>query len=68
MEPVFTEIDERWIAEWVTFGMLELERYLGKHRSFEDYCIRRGRSVPEAMRAPRFANSGSLNAKNSLNS
>ena len=36
--------DERWMAEWVTFGIRELESYLGKHRCFEEYYSRRSRS------------------------
>jgi len=48
MEPIITDIDERWMTEWVTFGMRELERYLGKHRCFEEYYSRRsrGRTAP----------------------
>jgi hypothetical protein len=44
MEPIITDIDERWMTEWVTFGMRELERYLGNHRSFEEYYSRRSQS------------------------
>lgn len=44
MEPIITDIDERWMAEWVTFGIRELESYLGKHRCFEEYYSRRSRS------------------------
>lgn len=31
-------IDERWMADWVSMGIRELERYLGKHARFEVYC------------------------------
>ena len=44
MEPIIADIDERWMAEWVTFGIRELESYLGKHRCFEEYYSRRSRS------------------------
>jgi hypothetical protein len=50
MDPIITDIDERWMAEWVTFGMRELESYLGKHRCFEEYYSRRKRSLgPPAL-------------------
>jgi hypothetical protein len=45
MDAIITDIDERWMAEWVTFGMRELERYLGKHRCFEEYYSRRSQSL-----------------------
>ncbi|MDX6494551.1 MAG: hypothetical protein QOE17_537 [Gaiellales bacterium] len=48
MDPIITDIDERWMAEWVTFGMRELECYLAKHRCFEEYYSRRKRSLAAA--------------------
>ncbi len=36
-------IDERWLSEWVEFGMRELADYLGKHRRFDEYCASRSR-------------------------
>jgi hypothetical protein len=44
MQTIITDIDERWMAEWVTFGLLEFERYLDKYQCFEDYYSRRGRT------------------------
>jgi hypothetical protein len=50
-QQIITDIDERWLTEWVSFGMLELERYLVKHRSFEEYYLRRSRATePGASR------------------
>jgi hypothetical protein len=46
METERTDIDERWMAEWVEFGMREFESYLGKHRKFDDYYARRSRRRP----------------------
>jgi hypothetical protein len=43
MERDIPEIDEQWIAEWVTFGLRELERYLCNQRSFDEYYTRRSR-------------------------
>ena len=43
MDPIITNIDERWMAEWVTFG-IGTRAYLGKHRCFEEYYSRRNRS------------------------
>lgn len=34
-------IDERWMAEWITFGQQELERYLTLQARFHDYCKER---------------------------
>jgi hypothetical protein len=44
-----TDIDERWVAEWVAFGLSEMETYLRKHAQFTLYCerrslVRRGRA------------------------
>lgn len=36
-----TDIDERWVAEWVAFGLSEMETYLRKHAQFTLYCERR---------------------------
>jgi hypothetical protein len=32
------EIDERFLDDWVAFGMAELNAYLGKHARFASYC------------------------------
>jgi hypothetical protein len=29
-----TEVDERWMAEWVDFGIASFERYLANHARF----------------------------------
>jgi hypothetical protein len=34
-------IDERWLDEWVTFGMRQLVDYLARHAAFDAYCRRR---------------------------
>jgi hypothetical protein len=34
-------IDERWVTEWIAFGLSEMETYLKKHARFEAYCDRR---------------------------
>jgi hypothetical protein len=31
-------IDERFMGDWVGFGMSELESYLSKHLRFAAYC------------------------------
>jgi hypothetical protein len=33
--------DAKWLAEWIDFGLRELEQYLGKHRRFNDYYAER---------------------------
>jgi hypothetical protein len=35
------EIDERFIRDWVSYGMLELAIYLDKHSRFDEYCAER---------------------------
>lgn len=37
----YVELDERWMQEWVLFGIKEWESYLLKHQAFERYCERR---------------------------
>jgi len=34
-------VDERFVDDWVRFGITELEAYLGKHARFDAYCRRR---------------------------
>ena len=36
------EIDERWLNEWVAFGMRQLTDYLARHAAFDAYCRKRG--------------------------
>lgn len=36
------EIDERWMQEWVLFGIKEWEAHLLKQQAFERYYERRG--------------------------
>jgi hypothetical protein len=35
------QVDERFVDDWVRFGISELESYLGKHARFDAYCSRR---------------------------
>jgi hypothetical protein len=35
------KVDERFVDDWVRFGLSELESYLGKHARFDAYCSRR---------------------------
>ena len=37
------EVDERWMREWIEFGMKDLGRYLERHAAFDRYCEERGR-------------------------
>lgn len=50
METERTDIDERWMNEWLEFGMRELESYLGKHRKFDAYYERRSRRASAPSR------------------
>ena len=31
------DVDEAWIVDWATDGMLAIERYLAKHAAFADF-------------------------------
>jgi hypothetical protein len=35
------QVDERFVDDWVRYGLCELEAYLGKHARFDAYCNRR---------------------------
>jgi hypothetical protein len=35
------QVDERFVDDWIRFGLSELESYLGKHARFDAYCNRR---------------------------
>ena len=37
------EIDDRFLAEWVEYGLAELSAYLAKYARFADWCDRRER-------------------------
>ncbi|MGZ4431457.1 MAG: hypothetical protein ACXVYV_07400 [Gaiellales bacterium] len=34
-------IDDRFIEEWVSFGLAQMTDYLVKHAKFAEYCKRR---------------------------
>jgi hypothetical protein len=42
------EVDERWFAQWVSFGMLDMAIYLTKQAAFSRYCdgLNGDRSTP----------------------
>lgn len=35
------QVDERFVDDWIRFGLSELEAYLGKHARFDAYYRRR---------------------------
>jgi hypothetical protein len=35
------QVDERFVDDWIRFGLSELEAYLGKHARFDVYYSRR---------------------------
>ena len=37
------QVDERFVDDWIRFGLSELESYLSKHARFDAYC--RGRAL-----------------------
>jgi hypothetical protein len=41
------EINERYMADWVTFGLAELSTYLHRHAMFAAWCQRHNRKEPE---------------------
>jgi predicted nucleic-acid-binding protein len=34
-------VDEAWIVDWATDGILAIERYLAKHAAFADFLLAR---------------------------
>jgi hypothetical protein len=40
-------IDDRFLGEWVGFGLRQLETYLGRHARFEAWCERNERTEPQ---------------------
>ncbi len=49
MNSLDTSPDAKWLAEWIDFGLRELEQYLGKRRRFDDYYAER-QCVPDNRR------------------
>lgn len=43
MNGIDTTPEARWLADWIDFGLRELEQYLGKHRRFDEYYADRER-------------------------
>jgi hypothetical protein len=43
-------IDDRFLRDWVEFGMGELNAYLGKHARFAAWCDRRDRAATGSAR------------------
>jgi hypothetical protein len=39
------QVDERFVDDWIRFGITELEAYLGKHARFAAYLSRRDASA-----------------------
>ena len=37
------EVDERWLRQWVDFGISEIERVLANDARYRDWCRRTGR-------------------------
>jgi hypothetical protein len=35
------QVDERFVDDWIRFGISELEAYLQKHARFDAFCTRR---------------------------
>jgi hypothetical protein len=41
-------VDERFVDDWIRFGISALEAYLQKHARFDAFCTRRDISLPES--------------------
>ena len=41
MDDCHREIDDRFVGDWVEFGLYQLAEYLANHARFDDYCARR---------------------------
>jgi hypothetical protein len=42
-----TEIDERYLGDWVAFGMGEIQAYLTRHARFAAWCDERDRPAAD---------------------
>jgi hypothetical protein len=42
-DTTYTEIDDRFMSEWVEYGMREMDAYLAKHARFDRYLNDRER-------------------------
>ncbi len=40
-------VDERFVDDWVRFGISELEAYLQKYARFDAFCSRRDLPAPD---------------------
>jgi len=40
-------VDERFVDDWVRFGICELEAYLQKYARFDAFCTRRDLPEPD---------------------
>ena len=47
-ERVDHEIDEKWMPEWVAWGLLRFGDYLANHARFEAWCQRREEAPGES--------------------
>jgi hypothetical protein len=44
---------ERWLEEWVAFGLRQMGDYLAKHAEFACYCEQRAKQAPDGPPPPR---------------
>jgi hypothetical protein len=44
MDDTYTEIDDRFMTDWIEFGMREMDAYLAKHARFARYLSDRAGS------------------------
>jgi hypothetical protein len=40
------QVDERFVDEWIRFGISELEAYLQNYARFDAFCTRRDTPLP----------------------
>ncbi|HEY8859906.1 MAG TPA: hypothetical protein VIM27_10675 [Gaiellales bacterium] len=40
------QVDERFVDDWIRFGISELEAYLQKYARFDAFCTRRDTPLP----------------------
>lgn len=40
-KPAESEVDERWLGEWIKYGAEQLDKFMQDHAAFDEFCRRR---------------------------
>jgi hypothetical protein len=48
MDDRHPEIDDRFVGDWIAFGLNQLEAFLANHARFDAWCAGRQADTPQA--------------------